>query len=386
MRRILLSLLSGILAGLAADVFLVLLQLATHIRETHAVLIWGLPLAGFGIGLYFYYFGQEVGRGNNLILDEIHDPQNTVPFRMAPFILIGTLVTHLFGGSAGREGTAVQMGASLSDQLSRLFHLSREERKLLLMAGAGAGFGAAIGTPLAGAIFGMEVIRHGRLQFFAWTECLIAAFVGYGITRLLHAPHTHYPHLIVTNWSLKTWAVIALSGVAFGLAARLFVLTTHAIEWFHKRYISYPPFRPFLGGLVLVGIFFGADALRYAGLGLPIILQAFNLPSEIYDPFSKLVLTAITLGSGFKGGEFIPLVFIGTTLGSAIGGLLNVSFPVLAAVGFASVFGAAAKTPWACAIMAVELFGIQVAPYVFLGCFISYWASGNHGIYKGQKR
>lgn len=194
---------SGLLAGIAAAIFLISLEWATNTRDRNAIIIWALPIAGFLMGWIYHRWGKDAGRGHNLILDEIHDPKNIVPIRMAPLVLSGTLLTHLFGGSAGREGTAVQMGASLSDQLSRFFKIEIDERKILLAAGAGAGFGAAIGTPWAGVIFGMEVINVGRLRLFAWFECLVASFVGYYTVVLLRAPHSHFPEYVSDGFSFK---------------------------------------------------------------------------------------------------------------------------------------------------------------------------------------
>ena len=164
------SILSGLLAGLAATVFLYFLDWATETRDLNPIIIWALPVAGFVIGWVYLKWGQKAGKGHNLILDEINDPKEVLPLRMAPLVLGGTLLTHLFGGSAGREGTAVQMGATLSDQLSRFFKIENIERKILLVTGAGAGFGAAIGTPWAGVIFGMEVVQVGQLQIIAIIE------------------------------------------------------------------------------------------------------------------------------------------------------------------------------------------------------------------------
>ena len=379
------SVLAGLMAGAAATLFLVLLKLATDYREGHEVIIWALPAVGLFIGWTYHRWGQSVAGGNNLILDEIHDPQKTVPVRMTPFILIGTVLTHLFGGSAGREGTAVQMGASLADQLQNFFTIEPEERKILLTAGAGAGFGAACGVPWAGVIFGMEVIVVGRLRPFAWMECLIASFVGYYTTRLLGAPHTHYPQFEIPEFSLALLGWVALAGICFGLAARTFSAITHLVERFNKKFVSYPPLRPFLAGLLLIGLYYLEGSYRYDGLGLQFIQDAIEEQGTFRDPALKILFTAITVGSGFKGGEFIPLVFTGTTLGSALGGVMPVSFQLLAGLGFAAVFGAAANTPLACAVMCMEIFGISVAPYALVACYMGYYFSGHSGIYKSQK-
>jgi H+/Cl- antiporter ClcA len=318
-------------------------------------------------------------------LDEIHDPKKVVPVAMAPMILLSTIITHLFGGSAGREGTAVQMGASLSDQLTHIFKIEPDERKILLAAGAGAGFGSAIGAPWAGVIFGMEVINVGKLKFFAWFECLIASFVGYYTALFLGAPHSHYPKFENGSFELKTFFFLIISGMIFGITAKLFALSTHSIERLNSKFISFSPLKPFFSGILLVLLFYIEGSYRYVGLGIPYIQEAFTLPASFKDPLLKMLFTAMTVGSGFKGGEFVPLVFIGTTLGSALSLFLPISFKLLASIGFAAVFAGASNTPIACSIMAIEIFGLEIAPYALIACFTSYYFSGHHGIYKSQK-
>jgi H+/Cl- antiporter ClcA len=344
-----------------------------------------LPLAGLFVGWVYHRWGKDAGRGHNLILDEIHDPKNIVPIRMAPLVLGGTLLTHLFGGSAGREGTAVQMGASLADQLSRFFNIQIDERKILLAAGAGAGFGAAIGTPFAGVIFGMEVINVGRLKLFAWFECLVASFIGYYTVALMQAPHSHFQKYVADSFSLKSLFWVAVAGISFGIAAKTFTLLTHFVEKMSAKFISYPPLKPFVGGLIIVVLFYLEASYRYVGLGIPFINEALSTPTSIKDPLLKMLFTSLTVGSGFKGGEFVPLVFIGTTLGSALSAVIPISFQLLASVGFAAVFAGASNTPIACSIMAIEIFGPSIAPYAIVACFMSYYFSGHHGIYKSQR-
>lgn len=380
-----LSALSGVLAGGAAAIFLISLDFATNTRNAHLEIIWLLPLAGFAVGWMYHHYGGNAGGGSNLILEEIHDPRNTLPVRMAPFVLIGTLLTHLFGGSAGREGTAVQMGATLSDQLTRFFKIEPEERKILLVAGAGAGFGAAIGAPWAGAIFGMEVVNIGRLRLFAWFECLIASFVGYETCAFVGAHHSKFPRFEIPSFDLKTALFVALAGAAFGLTSLLFVRLTHVIEAVLKKFVPFPPLKPFAVGCLLVGLYWLEGTYRYAGLGIPVIQNSFARPSSFSMPALKAVFTALTVGSGFKGGEFVPLVFIGATLGSALSLVLPVSLQLLAGLGFASVFAGAANTPIACTLMASEIFGWRILPYALVACFASYYCSGHHGIYGAQK-
>jgi H+/Cl- antiporter ClcA len=373
------------LAGAAAAIFLISLDIATRTRDAHPEIIWLLPLAGLAVGWMYFRFGRGANGGSNLILEEIHDPRNTLPVRMAPFVLIGTLLTHLFGGSAGREGTAVQMGATLSDQLTRFFKIEPEERKILLVAGAGAGFGAAIGAPWAGSIFGMEVVAIGGLRLFAGFECLIASFVGYETAAFVGAHHSVFPRFAIPGPDLKTAFFVAIAGAAFGLASLLFVKLTHLIERALKKYVAYPPFKPFVAGCLLVALYRLEGSYRFVGLGIPVIQSSILTPSSFSVPGLKAFFTALTVGSGFKGGEFVPLVFVGATLGSALSLVLPVAFPLLAGLGFASVFAGASNTPIACTLMACEIFGWPILPYALVACFASYYCSGHHGIYGGQK-
>ncbi|MES3038598.1 MAG: chloride channel protein [Bdellovibrionota bacterium] len=383
-RLVMLSVACGLISGLAAAVFILLLQGVTGFYRSHLYLIWTLPFLGFAIGWMYHQFGRDVVQGKTLILEQIHDPKRIIPPALAPLVLISTLMTHLGGGSAGREGTAIQIGASLTDQLSQFFKVTAQERRYLLVAAFGASFGATIGAPWAGVIFGMEVINVGRIRFNAVAQCLIASFVAYFVTKILGVQHTMFGLVEGAEFSWMTMFWIALAGIAFGLTARLFAYATHVVEMLHRRWIPYSPLRPFLGGVIIAGFFFLEGSFRYTGLGLVEIQEAFMKISQIEEPIFKSLFTAVTLGSGFKGGEFMPLVFIGTTLGSALAVLIPVSFTLLAAVGFAAVFGGAANTPIACAIMAGELFGFEVFPYALIACVISYIFSGRRGIYKGQ--
>lgn len=378
-----LSLLCGVLAGAASALFLYTLDWATRVRDAEPALIWGLPIAGLFIGAVYHHFGREVAAGTSLVLDEIHNPQKVIPFRMAPLVLGGTVLTHLFGGSAGREGTAVQMGASLADQLTRIFKIESAERKALLMAGASAGFGAAVGAPWAGAIFGMEVVRVGsRPRLAGMFECVIASFAAYYVAILLRAPHSVYPRVEIPGFDVGAICLVLVAGLLFGIAARLFMLMAHFVERRLSSAVVNPPFRPFLGGCVLVALFWLEGSYRYVGLGIPQIQEALQQTTTFFDPFFKMVFTAVTVGTGFKGGEFIPLVFIGTTLGSALSAFLPLSCGFLGALGFAAVFGGAARTPLACTIMAMEIFGARIGVYALLACLASDLFAGGHRLYR----
>ena len=376
---------AGVLGGTASALLLVSLNWATATREAHRWLILLLPVAGLLVGLMYRYLGTSVEAGNNLILDEVHQPQRTIPIRMTPLILLGTFMTHLFGGSAGREGTAIQTGASLADQLARPFRMSPPERRVLLMAGISAGFASVFGTPLAGAVFGLEVLAIGTVGYDALIPCFTAAFVGDLTTHAWGVQHTLYQvgSVPALKPSGLLWA--ALTGAVFGLVARGFARLTHSIGHLFKQHIAWPPLRPFLGGIVVAAAVFAIGTTRYIGLGIPTIVAAFGPRHSPQDWLLKLLFTAVTLGAGFKGGEVTPLFFIGATLGNALAWVLPLPPSLLAGMGFVAVFAGAANTPIASSLMAIELFGAEAGAYAALACVFSYLFSGHAGIYASQR-
>ncbi|QFY77134.1 voltage-gated chloride channel protein [Alcaligenes faecalis] len=380
-----LACLIAVLAGSASAFFLFSLEQATSWRIQHAWLIWLLPLAGLAVGWVYERVGQSVNAGNNLLIEEIHDPKKVVPLRMAPLVLGGTVISHLFGASVGREGTAVQMGAALSDQLTYVFRLGREDRRILLMAGMSAGFSSVFGTPLAGAVFGMEVLAIGRMRYNALFPCLIAAIVADQVGLAWGVQHTHY--VVEQIVPLGGWSMVAvlIAGVLFGLVGMLFAMLTHKLSAWMKKIIKYAPMRPFWGGLVVAIAVWALDAYQYIGLGLPEIVRSFHEPMQPWDFLGKLGFTVLSLGSGFKGGEVTPLFYIGATLGNALAPLLDMPFSMMAGLGFVAVFAGAANVPIACTLMAMELFGTELGPLAAIACVAAYVFSGHGGIYHAQR-
>ncbi|MDE1162486.1 MAG: voltage-gated chloride channel family protein [Acidobacteriaceae bacterium] len=378
----------GIMAGAASALLLWSLTIATDIREAHRWIIWLLAPVGGCVGLLYKHFGKDVEAGNNLIIDEVHDPKRTIKIRMTPFILLGTFLTHLFGGSAGREGTAIQTGASLADQLGRPLGLNAAGRRVLLMAGISAGFGSVFGTPLSGAIFGLEVLAVGAVTYEAIAPCFVAAFVGDLVThhllRLVHMGHTPYRVSDVPELGVMSlfWSMVA--GAAFGLMAMFFARTTHAISAFAKAKIKRPELRPVAGGLLVSCAVFALGTTRYIGLGVPVIQEAFSRQLHPWDFLAKSLFTSVTLGTGFKGGEVTPLFYIGATMGNSLSHVIPLPVSLLAGMGFVAVFAGAANTPIASALMAMELFGAEAGVFAAIACVGSYLFSGGAGIYHAQ--
>jgi len=380
-----LAVLVALLAGSASALFLFSLDWATQTRNTHRALIWGLPVAGFCVGWLYLKFGQHVEAGHNLLIDEIHDPQKVVPLRMAPLVLGGTVISHLFGASVGREGTAVQMGGALADQLTHFFKLKHVDRRMVLMAGISAGFASVFGTPLAGAVFALEVLAIGRMRLDALLPCLIAAVTADQVGLWWGVQHTHYALATVPNVTAWLLVVMVVAGAVFGLAGKIFADSTHALSGVMKKYIAYAPLRPLLGGAVIAVVVMGGNFDRYIGLGIPVMVESFTHPLAPTDFLGKMVFTVASLGAGFKGGEVTPLFYIGATLGNALAPLFDVPFALLAAVGFVAVFAGAANTPIASTLMAMELFGAELGVFAALACVMSYVCSGHSGIYRAQR-
>lgn len=381
---LLLACVIGALAGSASAILLLALEWATNYREANLWIIALLPLAGLVSGLMYYYFGARSEKGNNLLLEEYHRAEQTIPLRMAPLVLIGTLLTHLFGGSAGREGTAVQMGGSIADQFSQMLKFKNGDRQIAIVMGISAGFASVFGTPLAGAVFAIEVLVLGKTRYEAILPSFMAAVVANYVCDLWPIQHSHYSIPFVPELSPQNmfWAILA--GVLFGVTALVFSKSTHTWGRLFKSKIQYAPLRPVIGGVVLAVAVYLMGTTKYIGLGVPTIEASFFESMNSYDFLLKIAFTSFTIGAGFKGGEVTPLFFIGATLGNALVWFIPLPMPLLAGMGFVAVFAGATNTPIACILMGIELFGADCGVYIALACVVAYLFSGHTGIYSSQ--
>ncbi|MFC3746778.1 voltage-gated chloride channel family protein [Paenibacillus sp. GCM10012306] len=375
----------GIITGTASALFLKSLDYVTTLRIEHSWLLFLLPLGGALVSYLYFRYGQDSAKGNNLILENIQSGGVPIPLRMAPLVLFGTLVTHLFGGSAGREGTAVQMGGSLADSFGRWIRISPLDRKILLMCGISGGFGSIFGTPLAGTLFGLEVIALGVISHQALLPCFAASFVGDLIaTRLWKVHHIHYAVSEFPALGFLVVLKVLLASLIFGLVGMLFSQLTHFLKKHFTLLIKNPMVKSALGGVIIIALVYLVGSRDYLGLGLPLIADSFQGEVSPFAFLWKLLFTSLTLGTGFQGGEVTPLFAIGATLGHTLAGLLHMYGPFLASLGFIAVFCGATNTPIACFLMGIELFGSGGAIYMFMACVVSYLFSGHTGIYTSQ--
>lgn len=393
----------SIVTGSIIAFFLWLLNSAIQFRFRHAWLLYLLPLAGVFIHLIYQSIGKSSEKGNNLIIEEINAHNTGIPVEMTPLILLTTVLTHLFGGSAGREGTAVQIGASIAAWFARKFRLEGVDMRIMLTAGVAAGFGAVFGTPLTGAVFAMEVLIIGRIQYDAIIPALIASLIGDLTVSAWQIEHFHY-HIETLQQSsyflkdslhfdLLLLAKVIFAAILFGLTSFLFAGLVHEIKNGCQQLFKSKWMVPFLGGLVIIALTLILGKPDYLSLGVNAEYPgAITIPSAFHtggaDMLSwlwKIIYTAVTLGTGFKGGEVTPLFYIGATLGNTLAGFLNAPVSLFAALGFLAVFAGATNTPLACTIMGIELFGGEHILLFAVACFTAYIFSGHSGIYTAQK-
>ena len=375
----------GILVGSTSALLINFNDFLTEVRQRTPILLFFLPLGGVVIGYIYMYYGKGSRKGNDLILEHIHNGQEEIPLRMGPIVFICTFITQLFGGSTGREGAAIQMGVSISEAVNRLLRVNKIDRKILIISGISGGFGSAFGSPIAGTLFGMEAITIGKTKYEALIPCLVASFTGHYVATAWGIKHDHFviksiPDINITNMS----TVIGLS-IVFGLTSVLYSQLRHEIKRFSDKHLKNLMVRAFVGGSIIIALTYIIGSRDYLGRGLPMVEKAFKGYVPPFAFLAKIIFTAVTMGTGFRGGEVIPLFFIGATLGNTLSSIVGLPPSFLAALGMIAVFSGATNTPISAFILSLEMFEGKGISYFFVACIVSFIFSGHHGIYASQK-
>ncbi len=382
--------------GSTAALFLWLLDAATRQRFAAPWLIWLLPFAGIAMGFYYRHLAKHVSSGNHVILKNAHKDSSGIPFALAPSILIATVVTHLFGGSAGREGTAVQMGAGIGAGFGKIFAGSSKAMKLLVCCGIAGGFGAVFGTPFAGAVFALEFLGN-RIVSQKLIPCLLTALAADFVCHAWGIQHTPYPAIALGHPPFG-WLVIffklMLLAVIVALVCRIFVSGSHFTTRKLSEWFPHEAVRAGIGGVIIIALFLLAGTSDYLGLGtLPENETSLTLPGllsvDTHAPAAawlwKLVFTIVTLSAGFKGGEVTPLFFIGSALGNSLAWRIGAPVDLFSGVAMIALFAAATKTPAASIVMGMELLGWQIFLPLAICTLIAVRLSGDSSIYPKAK-
>lgn len=330
-------------------------------------------------------YGGESSKGNNLIIQSANEGVK-VPKRLAVLTFFFTLLTHFSGGSAGREGTAVQIGGTLTSNVADKFGFKKEDRKTIILSGLSSAFGSVFGTPLAGAFFGMEVCCIGQLSASAVIPCFLSSYLANAVTLLLGATHEVHTIASVPNFDFKLILIFVSASVFFGLLGKLFALAVKYLKLLYAKIFKNTVLSALAGSVVVTLLIILLNLNKYEGLSTWQQTTAFEGNANWYDMPVKFILTALTLGAGFQGGEVTPLFDIGASFGGWYANLFGIEPSFLAAIGLICVFGSAANTPITTIMLGIELFGAEAMTYFVFASLISFIASGKSGIYSSQER
>ena len=378
------AVISGIVVGFAGTLFYFGMSYVTQIRSENPWLLFLLPVGGLLIVGSYKLLHDEKDTGTNLVLSAIQS-DDELPLRMAPLIFFSTLVTHLFGGSAGREGAALQLGGSIGNGIGKLFHFDDKDKHIMIMCGMSAGFSALFGTPMTAAIFSMEVVSVGIMHYSALVPCVISSLIAHSIAASFGILEEAFPIDSMPDFTLPNALIILVLAVLCALVSILFCILLHQTEWLYKRFFKNPYLRVFAGGCIVIVLTLLVGDQRYNGTGTSIIEQCFEGTVRPEAFLLKMIFTAVTLGAGFKGGEIVPTFCVGATFGCMCGNLIGFSPTLCAAIGMSAMFCGVTNCPITSLLISFELFGYDGMPYFLLTVAFSYMLSGYYGLYHSQK-
>jgi H+/Cl- antiporter ClcA len=378
---VLLGILIGGVGGIIGSLFHLGVSWATSFREGHTWIYYLLPVGGILI-VWLYRAAKVEGKGTNAIIESVHFGKEVPPL-LVPVIFLATVITHLCGGSAGREGAALQIGGGIGYQVGHIFHLDEKDLPLATMCGMSGVFSALFGTPLTATIFAMEVISVGVLYYAGLIPCITASAVGYGVSLLMGVTPTRFA-VEMPDIRPQTLLLVMLLAIGCALVSILFCRGLHQTEKLADRYLTNPYLRAAVGGATVILLTLVAGNHNYNGAGMGVIEQAMTGNADTWAWLLKILFTAVTIGFGFKGGEVVPSFFIGATFGCVFGGLIGLPSGFGAAIGLIAVFCGAVNCPVASIFLSIELFGAADLLYFAMACGISYMLSGYCGLYSSQ--
>lgn len=378
------SIISGIVVGTTGTLFYFAMSVVTLVRVKNPWLIFLLPVGGLIIVSCYRLLHNEKDTGTNLVLSAIHSGDE-LPLRMAPLIFISTLLTHLFGGSAGREGAALQLGGSIGNGIGKLFHFDEKDKHILIMCGMSAAFSALFGTPMAAAIFSMEVVSVGIMYYAALVPCVISSLIAHGIAVSFGVTEELFLIDAIPAFTVVSAVQISVLAILCALVSVLFCIMLHQSEYLQKRFLKNPYVRAFAGGCIIILLTLLVGDQSYNGTGMNIIARCMDGTVRPEAFIMKMLFTAVTLGAGYKGGEIVPSFFTGAAFGCLFGNLTGFSPSLCTAIGMSAVFCGVTNCPITSLLISFELFGYEGMPYFLLAVAFSYMLSGYYGLYHSQK-
>jgi len=373
--------LSSVIIGLFSALFLSTLELTTTTFGNYPLLHWCLPIVGLLVGVIYDKYGKEANYGTNHIINSSREINTNIPFRMALFVYFGTLLSHIVGASAGREGTAVQVGGVIGEQIRKLLKIDDSCKSLFLMCGIAAGFSSVFGLPFAGGVFAVELCFSKNTKRWYSIPIFCCAVISNFVCLQTGIVHLTIPTIEVPSISLSIILYVVVVSIVCSFVGYLFVFTAKQISSILTSSITYKPLHPFIGGLIILLGYYLVGSTKFAGLGVDTITNGFSLPQGNADFFFKLLFTVITVGSGFKGGEVTPLFFIGVTLATFLLLFMPLPLSFMAALCFVGVFSAATKLPTASFLMGIELFGFEIGLYILIVTILTGFFQKKHSIY-----
>ena len=374
----------GVIVGLCGTAFYFCLSLVTVLRTQYHWLLFLLPVGGLAIVAMYRLLHNEKDTGTNLVISAIHS-DDELPLRMAPLIFISTLITHLFGGSAGREGAALQMGGSIGNALGKLFRFDEKDKHVMIMCGMSAAFSALFGTPMAAAILPMEIVSVGVMYYIALVPCVISSLVAHGIAYSFGITNSLFQIHGIPDFTIAASVKISVLAILCALISILFCVMLHKSEDLYKHFFKNPYLRVFVGGCIIIVLTLLVGDQSYNGTGINIIEHCINGTVRPEAFLLKMIFTALTLGAGYKGGEIVPTLFVGATLGSFLAPIFGLPVGLCAACGMVSVFCGVTNCPLTSFILSIEMFGASTMKFTILCIALSYLLSGYYSLYNSQK-